>query len=118
MKIGVAFSFPLWQYPVVATGNLKRAPRKLFPELRAWMRSTGTRQAALARLLGVSPSQVCRVFAGSKHFTPDQAFALSRISRVPVEKLLTDADSRLLLKFLGEQSKSTSEFAKQNDNVA
>lgn len=82
------------------------------------MRRTGTRQAAIARFLDVSPSQVCRVLAGSKHFTPDQAFALSRISDVPVENLLTDEDSRQLLKFLGKQPKPSAELVKNNDNVA
>ena len=97
---------------------LKRDRGELFRELRAWMRRTGTRQHAIARLLGVSPSQVCKVFAGTKHFTLDQGVTLARLTGVPVEKLLTDAESRQLLKFLGKQSKSTTGKIGENGKVA
>lgn len=74
-----------------------------FRALRAWMKQTKTRQTALARLLGVSDTQICLVFKGERHFSIEQAERLSDLAGIPVEKLLTDEEAVRLLKVIGKR---------------
>lgn len=77
------------------------------PELRAWMKRTGTTQKALARLLGIGQAQVSRYINGSRNLSIEHAIDLALLTGVPVEKLLTGGEAARIMKLLGEQ-RSTS----------
>ena len=92
--------------------------KQRYPELREWMRRTGTRQSDLARLMDVSEATVSRYLSGKQDISPEPAIRLALLSNVPVEKLLTDGRAARLLKLLGRQSNATSPKRRKNDKVA
>jgi len=67
-----------------------------WPELRAWMAKTGTSQAELSALLGVSQAQVCRVLGGTRAFGVDTAMRLEMLTDIPLEKFLSARTVRTL----------------------
>lgn len=92
-------------------------PTKPLPELRAWLERTGTTQEDLARMLKVSGAQISRFLSGSRNFGMETAVKLALLTEIPVEKLLTDGRAIKLLKLLGEQSTSYSDFPKDKSSV-
>ena len=72
--------------------------------LQAWKERTGTTDEDIARLLGVTQSQISR-YINCKHPIPiDQAVKLSLITGVAVDELLCDDRGKKLLKLLREQA--------------
>jgi transcriptional regulator with XRE-family HTH domain len=90
---------------------------KLFPELRAWLKRTGTTQSDLARLLDVSDAQVSRFLNGSRSLSPEPAIKLALLTDIPVEKLLVDGRAAKLLKLLARQVNYGMQNPKKNRNV-
>ena len=90
----------------------------LFPELRAWMERTGTRQKDIARLLECSDAQVTKYLDGSDEMPLERCIKLSLLADVPVECFLKDRrPTARLLKLWGERTKSSGSLSKESDNV-
>lgn len=61
---------------------------KPYTSLQDWMERTGTHQAELARRAKMPRSQLCQVLKGSRRCSLAKALDLSRVTGVPVEKLV------------------------------
>lgn len=59
-----------------------------YSSLQDWMERTGTNQAELARRAKIATSQLSMVLKGSRRCSLEKALALSRVTGVPVEKLV------------------------------
>jgi transcriptional regulator with XRE-family HTH domain len=92
-------------------------PKPLFPELRAWMEKTGTRQLELARILNVSEPSITNYLSGETAWPTEIALRLSLLTEIPVEKFVSREVARLL-KLLGDRSSSPDGNTKDDDNVA
>jgi transcriptional regulator with XRE-family HTH domain len=96
-------------------GNTKRARLK---ELREWMELTNTTQEQLAAAIGVSQPTISQVLSGLRNLSAEYVARLSKLTGIPVEKLLTGPEAALILKLLGKQRTSDHEKVKDNDRVA
>jgi len=61
---------------------------KPYLSLQDWMERTGTSQVRLAKLAGIATSQLSSLLKGSRRCSLMKAFALSRVTGVPVENLV------------------------------
>jgi transcriptional regulator with XRE-family HTH domain len=98
-------------------GIEKAEPKSLFPELRAWMERTGTRQLELARILGVSEPSITNYLSGETAWPTEVALRVSLLTEIPVERFATREASRLL-KLWGKRSSGDAKDTESNDNVA
>jgi transcriptional regulator with XRE-family HTH domain len=99
-------------------GITKSLDAKHLPELRAWMKRTGTTQQDLARLLNVGEAQISRYMNGSRNLSAEPAIKLALLTDIPVEKLLMGGDAARLLKLLGKRRTSTMRKVEDKSNVA
>lgn len=61
---------------------------KQYKSLQDWMERTGTTQAELARRVRMPESQLSQLLKGSRRCSLMRALALSKVTGVPVEKLV------------------------------
>lgn len=61
---------------------------KGYTSLQDWMERTGTTQAELARRVQMPQSQLSQLLKGSRRCSLFKALALSKVTGVPVEKLV------------------------------
>ena len=92
-------------------------PKPLFPELRAWMERTGTRQNQLAKVLNVSEPSLTNYLSGETEWPTETALQLSLWSGVPVDRFVSREAARLL-KLWGKQSNPSIEKVEDNDGIA
>lgn len=62
-----------------------RRPQRAFASVEAWMEATGTNQKQLAKLLHMSQPHLCNILKGHRKPSLDLAFAIARLTNVPVE---------------------------------
>lgn len=70
---------------------MARTVKRAYPSIRAWRHATGTRQADLAKRVGVTASHLANIELKTRACSMKVALALSRITNVPVE-LIAPAD--------------------------
>lgn len=73
---------------------------KAYSSLQDWMERTGTTQAELARRAAMPQSQLSQLLKGSRRCSLMKALVLSRITGVPVEKLVEWPKLRMKRSFL------------------
>ena len=73
---------------------------KAYTSLQDWMERTGTTQAELARRAGIPQSQLSQLLKGSRRCSVMKALALSKVTGVPVEKLVQWPKVRIKRSFL------------------
>lgn len=73
---------------------------KSYSSLQDWMERTGTTQAELARRVRMPESQLSQLLKGSRRCSLMRALALSKITGVPVEKLVEWPKVRVKRSFL------------------
>ena len=61
---------------------------KQYKSLQDWMERTGTTQVELARRVRMPESQLSQLLKGSRRCSLMRALALSKVTGVPVEKLV------------------------------
>jgi plasmid maintenance system antidote protein VapI len=67
---------------------MKRTKKRPYRSLQDWMERTRTSQTKLARLSGITQSHLSYLLTGSRRCSIQKALVLSRITGVPVEKLV------------------------------
>ena len=82
------------------------------------MKTTGTNQGHLAKLLGLSDASVSRWFNGLQDIASDHAIRLSLISGVPAHLLVTNGKTAAMLKEYGSRPQTTRQNARDQGNVA
>jgi len=73
---------------------------KPYSSLQDWMERTGTTQVELARRAGLPQSQLSQLLKGSRRCSVMKALALSKVTGVPVEKLVAWPKPRIKRSFL------------------
>lgn len=73
---------------------------KPYRSLQDWMERTGTTQAELARRVRMPESQLSQLLKGSRRCSLMRALALSKVTGVPVEKLVEWPKVRVKRSFL------------------
>lgn len=73
---------------------------KAYTSLQDWMERTGTTQAELARRAQIPPSQLSQLLKGSRRCSLLKALALSKVTGVPVEKLVAWPKLRVKRSFM------------------
>jgi transcriptional regulator with XRE-family HTH domain len=73
---------------------------KAYTSLQDWMERTGTTQAELARRAAMPQSQLSQLLKGSRRCSIVKALALSKVTGVPVEKLVEWPKIRVRRSFL------------------
>ena len=73
---------------------------KEYTSLQDWMERTGTTQGELARRAGIPQSQLSQLLKGSRRCSIMKALALSKVTGVPVEKLVEWPKVRVKRSFL------------------
>lgn len=73
---------------------------KAYTSLQDWMERTGTTQAELARRVRMPESQLSQLLKGSRRCSLMRALALSKVTGVPVEKLVEWPKVRVKRSFL------------------
>lgn len=63
--------------------------QRTYPNLRAYLEANGMNQVELATKLGRSQAFISKLVNGLTQPTLDDALAISRICRIPVESLVT-----------------------------
>lgn len=67
---------------------------RIYPNLEAFFRETGTTQAALAAKLGVTQSHISMIRARKRTPGPALLLKLAHTAHIPVEALLTELSVR------------------------
>ena len=69
---------------------MRRASRRPYPNVRAWLRGTGTTQRQLAKRLGVHESHLANVLCRTRNASLKLALKLSHLTNVPIESIAKD----------------------------
>jgi antitoxin component HigA of HigAB toxin-antitoxin module len=62
--------------------------RRAYPTVQAWMEATGTNQAQLAKLIGISEPHLSNVLSKSRRCSLYVALKITKLTNVPIESLV------------------------------